>query len=210
MSERGQGRGEDPVDVDAAWAEIVARWEQPPGSRPAGERGSSAGDGARPVVEDQQAPPEAAPAAEDGSAADAAAEGTPDADAAAEQVSDPPAADEATPEPAPAPTPAPRGWADDAVAGDRRPTPREPEPEPEDHFVPPPLPPTPPVTPLVRAAWVGALGGPALLLVCALVWRDAPTLVVVAGVAAFVAGFAVLVSRLPRSRDEDGDDGAVV
>ena len=52
------------------------------------------------------------------------------------------------------------------------------------------------------------MAGPAVLLLCALVWRDAPALVVAAAVVAFVAGFGVLVARLPRSHDDD--DGAVV
>lgn len=60
------------------------------------------------------------------------------------------------------------------------------------------------------AAWAAVVGAPLFLLVVALAWRDVPQLVTAATAAVFVAGFATLVVRLPRSRDEDDDDGAVV
>lgn len=200
----GPSRRSD-VDVEAAWADIVARWGDVPDAaaevrrppRPSGRDGGAPG---RRVVR------------EPGTPAPGAGPGTPGL----------PGPQDVPPGPPPAPGargdgPArPSLGADDDVVGweDRPagPTPDERPPvvpEDEGHYEPPPLAPAPPADRVTRLAWVGALAGPALLLLCALVWRDAPTLVVLAAVAAFVAGFAVLVSRLPRSRDDD-DDGAVV
>ena len=60
------------------------------------------------------------------------------------------------------------------------------------------------------AAWAAVVGAPLFLLVVALAWRDVPQLITDATAAVFVAGFATLVVRLPGSRDDDDDDGAVV
>lgn len=64
--------------------------------------------------------------------------------------------------------------------------------------------------PVAVLAWCGALGGPVALLACALVWRTVPGYVIVLLVAAFIAGVGTLIMRLPRSKDDDGDDGARV
>lgn len=80
-----------------------------------------------------------------------------------------------------------------------------------DAFVPPdpPLPPRGDV--ISTLAWAGVLIGPAFLLLAVLVWRDdAPQMLVLAAVAAFIGGFVTLVARMPRHRDDDDDDGAVV
>ncbi|MEJ5945124.1 hypothetical protein WDZ17_07410 [Pseudokineococcus basanitobsidens] len=220
MSGRGTG-GEEPVDVDAAWAEIVARWEDPTGARPARERGPTPDD---PAAGRSRAPgpPAEQPPGTEPSGTEPPATEPPRTDGPPPPAAPGPGAERPGPPagpPAPRPdgrgTGTPRGWADgdaDGPAGAWRPgaVPDAGRPDEEEHYVPPPPAPAPPVGGLVRAAWVGALGGPALLLVCALVWRGAPTPVVVAAVVAFVAGFAVLVSRLPRSRDDGDDDGAVV
>ncbi|WP_432546705.1 hypothetical protein, partial [Kineococcus sp. SYSU DK004] len=60
------------------------------------------------------------------------------------------------------------------------------------------------------AAWAAVVGAPLFLLVVALTSRGVPTLVTVLTALVFVGGFATLVVRLPRSRDDDEDDGAVV
>lgn len=62
--------------------------------------------------------------------------------------------------------------------------------------------------PVAVLAWCGALGGPVALLVCALVWRSVPGYAIVLLIAAFVGGVGTLIMRLPRSKDDDGDDGA--
>ncbi len=98
-----------------------------------------------------------------------------------------------------------------------RPEPRpETDPEPgyprelDEHYEPPEPPPLPRGDTLSRAAWAGVLGGPAVLLLAAVVGGTLPSWMVVAALAAFVAGFVTLVARMPAERDDDGDDGAVV
>ncbi len=80
----------------------------------------------------------------------------------------------------------------------------------EDRFIPPEPPPLPRGDLIGRVAWACVLGGPLFLLVAAMVWRDAPQLLVLGAVGAFIGGFVTLVLRLPQHRDDDGDDGAVV
>ncbi len=79
----------------------------------------------------------------------------------------------------------------------------------DEHFVPDEPPSLRPTDPVSALAWLGALGGPLFLLVAALAWRTAPSVLIGAAVLAFVAGFVTLVVRMPDER-EDTDDGAVV
>ena len=82
----------------------------------------------------------------------------------------------------------------------------------EGHFVPPEPPPLPEVEPITRMAWIGVVGGPALLLVAAVLgWELAGPIALVA-VGAFVAGFGTLVTRMKDRPPTDlgGDDGAVL
>ncbi|WP_125611360.1 hypothetical protein [Specibacter cremeus] len=80
----------------------------------------------------------------------------------------------------------------------------------EGEFVPPDPPSLANADPAIVAAWVGAAGGPVFLFLAALFWRDIPLLAVAAIIIAFIGSAAYLVYRLPKSRDDDGDDGAVV
>lgn len=75
-------------------------------------------------------------------------------------------------------------------------------------FEPPEPPPLPrPRDAVARFAWAAVVGGPALVIVAnVLAWDKVLAGV---GVAATIAGFAVLVARM-RDRDDDGGDGAVV
>jgi hypothetical protein len=79
-----------------------------------------------------------------------------------------------------------------------------------EHYVPPPPPPIPRGDAVSRAAWAGALGGPGLLMVAAILGVDLPSWVVGLCVASFVGGFATLVLRLRGHDPHDPDDGAVV
>ncbi len=81
---------------------------------------------------------------------------------------------------------------------------------PDAPFVPPPPPPLPPTTADRRAAWVGAIGAPALLLVSLLLGIALPTVALLALVAAFIGGFVYLVWKMPREPRDPGDDGARV
>ncbi|KQX64429.1 hypothetical protein [Angustibacter sp. Root456] len=95
-----------------------------------------------------------------------------------------------------APTPGPRDW-ELAEAGD-------------DHYQPPEPPPLPRTDLFTGLAWAGVLLGPVFLLCAGLFWRDTSRLWLGLAALAFIAGFAVLVLRLPPTRDDGDDDGAVV
>lgn len=83
--------------------------------------------------------------------------------------------------------------------------------EAESHFVPP----DPPLVlgrdPLLTMAWSLVAGVPLVLLVLLVVARPFPVVVAQVGGAAFLAGLAVLLWRMPHRRDEDdAGPGAVV
>ncbi|MFE2722975.1 hypothetical protein [Kitasatospora sp. NPDC059327] len=83
----------------------------------------------------------------------------------------------------------------------------------EGHFVPPEPPPLPAGDVTARFAWLAVLGGPALLLFDAVVWREVSGWPAWVGVTAFLGGFVTLVARM-KERDEDEPEdphgGAVV
>ncbi|KQN95658.1 hypothetical protein ASF21_15770 [Arthrobacter sp. Leaf234] len=83
------------------------------------------------------------------------------------------------------------------------------EPEEDDGFTPDEPPPLGSGDPLTVLAWVGAAGGPVLLLLFAMFWQDAPLAATLAVLALFLAGAGYLVTKLPKHRDI-GDDGAEV
>ena len=76
--------------------------------------------------------------------------------------------------------------------------------ESEGEFVPPEPPPFSTGEPLVVLAWIGALGGPLLLLLFAMFWRGAPVPVILGVIALFGAAAAYLLFRLPQHHDDDG------
>ncbi|WP_298803907.1 hypothetical protein [uncultured Pseudokineococcus sp.] len=213
------GRGEDPVDVDAAWADIVARWGEP-AAEPGHPRGGPRPDQPRTDRPGTDQPRTERPGTDrPGTDGPGPAEPRPDVGDAAD----------ARPDPDPGPTtpqasggPVARGWDDVPLRAPGEDDPWRsapvgsgdgqgrgaPDRDGEEHYTPPEPVPGPPTPLVTRLAWAGAVAGPAVLLLCALVWRDAPALVVAAAVVAFVGGFGVLVARLPRSHDDD--DGAVV
>ncbi len=83
----------------------------------------------------------------------------------------------------------------------------------EEHFVPPTPPPLPKLDPVTKGAWLALFGGPGYLVLATAAGWSIPGLAAFCAVAAFVAGFAVLVLRMhePDSgRSDDNDDGAVV
>ncbi|WP_112240376.1 hypothetical protein [Kribbella monticola] len=83
--------------------------------------------------------------------------------------------------------------------------------DPHDHYVPPEPPRGPRLDWISRAAWLGLLGGPALLILAALFDFGTGRITTLA-VVGFIAGFLTLVirmkDRLPP--DDTPDDGAVV
>ncbi|GAB7191191.1 hypothetical protein NUM3379_18980 [Kineococcus sp. NUM-3379] len=180
--DHGNDHGGD-LDVDAVFADIVSHWEQPAPAPTAPEDGAEARAEAPGDAEDT-APEERRPAGE-----------LPPARIVRPL---PPAPVESDLRRPPAPV----------VPPGSRPDETDLDSEPEG-FVPPEPPPLP--RDLVGwAAWAGVLGGPAVLLLATLVRGSVPGIVAALAVAAFVAGFATLVARLPKNRDDEDDDGAVV
>jgi hypothetical protein len=83
----------------------------------------------------------------------------------------------------------------------------------DDHFIPPPPPPLPKLDPMAKGAWVALFGGPGYLVVATGAGWTVPGFAAFCAVAAFVAGFAILVLRMNEpgpGGPDDGDDGAVV
>lgn len=198
-----------PLDVDARFADIVARFDEGVGER----RGDAHG------VESSGAdtPPDLPrrPGAAAGSTAAPAPEPTPDT----------------PPEPTPEPAADTRDHARDAAQGRAQDAESARDHEVFDaervarinreveaavhgadggHYVPPEPEPFPTTTPLNRLAWAAVLGGPLLLLLFATLWQSAPQWLVGAIVVAVVVGFGRLVWLLPRSGEERYDDGAQV
>ncbi|TCM50433.1 hypothetical protein [Kribbella sp. VKM Ac-2568] len=83
--------------------------------------------------------------------------------------------------------------------------------DPHDHYVPPEPPRGPKLDWISRAAWLGLLGGPVLLILAALLDFGTGRITTIA-VVGFIAGFLTLVirmkDRLPP--DDTPDDGAIV
>jgi hypothetical protein len=90
-----------------------------------------------------------------------------------------------------------------------RPTPDEPG---DEDFVPPEPPPMPVLSPAAKGAWVALFCGPGYLLVATIAGWTVPGWAAFLAVAAFVGGFAVLVTQMGDRppRDSGPDDGAVV
>jgi hypothetical protein len=170
----------DPLDVDRAFAAIVAGWadDAGAGSWPEEENLSPA---TRRVADE---PDDAKPDRDDVPPADPA-----DPVDLAEPV-------DLAGGPATGPLLPPIG----------RPEPREIELE---EFVPPEPPPIPRGDAFTMLAWAGVIIGPIFLLTAVIAWRTAPQVLVLTAISGFVGGFIVLVSRMPKHRDDD-DDGAVV
>jgi len=81
----------------------------------------------------------------------------------------------------------------------------------EGHFVPPELPPAPPVETRRKLAWAGLFGFPLLMLVAVVLGWEPSSLLMKVLVCWFVGGFGFLVATMPRTRGGDGpDNGAVV
>jgi hypothetical protein len=82
----------------------------------------------------------------------------------------------------------------------------------DEHYVPPPPPPLPHLDSVAKGAWTALFGGPGYLLVATLIGWTVPGWAALLAIAAFVAGFVVLVLRLGDgpSRGSGPDNGAVL
>jgi hypothetical protein len=171
------------ADLDAAFAQIIAGWDEPP----------AAGLAPWPASED-------APSADRAESDDTDPSGRAQPSTSMEQIRY--VRDHGLPTPddpqpvEPSALSGPRDWELAAEA--------------EGHFEPPDPPFTARVDTVGQLAWAGVLLGPAFLLFAALFWRDVGRLWLAIAAVAFVGGFVALVLRLPQSRDDDEDDGAVV
>ncbi|MGK5729875.1 hypothetical protein [Streptomyces sp. URMC 124] len=188
MAERDAGRDEsrDPLDEDAAWAELVAAYGEQPD--PATGRWPATGDDI-PAGDGKDAPEEEAPA-----------KGAPSSPEPSPAREEPPGSfivyapgvgprDWSSPE-------APEAGAENAEDGDD-----------EGHFVPPEPPPLPTGDVTARFAWIAVLGGPLLLLIMVLLQQPLTWWVTTIGVGGFLGGFATLVLRMKDGDDEDDDPG---
>ncbi|PPK95281.1 hypothetical protein CLV92_106102 [Kineococcus xinjiangensis] len=205
------------LDVEAVFAEIVSHWDEQADRRRSGS--SPAPHDA--TVEDRPHPPLDEDPGHAGAtpAGEAPGEGTtgpaggahpapPESSSARPVPPLPPAPLEpaARDRPLPPPAHASRARHDDDEA---RAAARDEALLGEEGFVPPEPPPLPRDV-ITWLAWGGVLGGPAVLLIATLVRQRLSGIIAALAVAAFVAGFATLVARLPERRDDDDDDGAVV
>ncbi|GAA1934769.1 hypothetical protein GCM10009716_47290 [Streptomyces sodiiphilus] len=192
MTERDQGRGDgrDPIDEEAAWAQIVAgygaRPAEPPGVWPRAEEVDRTDTVDRPAEREETDRPAVPPEAG----------GRPEGDTLTKPGSGP--LDDSSPSGQWSGT-GPRDWA--------------PEEEDEGHFVPPEPPPLPETDMTTKMAWLGAVGGPLLLVLTVLFQQDMTWWIVTLGVGGFLGGFATLVARMRDGRDDEWTDpgsGAVV
>jgi hypothetical protein len=80
--------------------------------------------------------------------------------------------------------------------------------EPDDTFVPPPLPPAPDIAPDRRFAWLGLVTPPLLFIVTSLLSYPLPAVVNGILVVVFVGSFGYLVATMSREPRDPDDDGA--
>ncbi len=175
----------DVSDEEAAWRDLIAYY-----SMPAAEGGAP-----WPVCEDVSGRPWPSPA---------------DPGASGEQT-DPGAAVpplSGWPDPVPGVIPAP------PVARVIRPATPAPVPpaEEDDHYLPPTPPPLPRLDPVSKGAWTALFAGPGYLLLAVLLGWVVPGWAAFCAIAAFVGGFAILITRMSDRPPTDSgpDNGAVV
>jgi len=181
----GDGSGSE--GDEAAWLDLIARYDAP---------GPDAGAGAPwPEREDLAGPVHVTPA-------DTLPDTTAAPDGPVPDASAFPPARLADPLPGPAVFGPGKGPRD-------APIPDDPE---DEHYIPPPAPPLPKLEPVTKGAWLALFGGPLYLIIATAAGWTVSGLAAFLAVAAFVGGFAVLVLRMDSGppKDRGPDDGAVV
>jgi hypothetical protein len=199
-------------EEDAAWLDLIARYEAPAAGQTWPERENLAEPGAATseasIPDASQVRTPKAPGSPEG----------PQAKARPVPVDPPFNADLTAPDlpgpDLPGPDLAAPDLAAPELAGPDRPAPgARPAPETqEEHYFPPPPPPLPKLDPVTKGAWAALFGGPAYLLIATAVGWTVPAVAAFFAIGAFVGGFAILVMRMgDEPRDGNGpDDGAVV
>ena len=200
MSGPGDVDGEVSGD-EAAWRDLVARFESSPSqateTAPWPAREDLAAE-RQPTAADQS-PGTGSPATES-PATGAPAAGFPAAGLPAAGPADIPAAGGHGP---------PDGTRIIRFAGDPRAyTPPE---EDDERYKPEPLPPPARMDAVSKGAWVALIGGPGYLLLGTLLQWTISGTEALAAIAAFIAGFVILVVKMgDRPPRDDNDDGAVL
>ncbi|MFJ5800397.1 hypothetical protein [Streptomyces decoyicus] len=204
MPERSPRDPRDPLDEEAAWAEIVAGYGDQPSFAAgdgAGKDEPAGGDGPKDTEQDE------AGDSKDG-----------DNKAGDDKAGDSKAGDrkagDGKEEPARpgsfvvfAPGVGPRNWTAAEASDDDF------DETDEGHFTPPEPPPLPEADVTTKFAWLAVIGGPMLLVAMMLLQQPVTWWITVLGIGGFLGGFATLVARMKKD-DEDDDDlpgsGAVV
>jgi hypothetical protein len=192
----GDGSGSE--GDEAAWLDLIARYDAPTPAEGAGSPW--------PEREDLAGSVHATPA-------DALPDTTPAPDGPATDVATFPPARLTGPGGTPGGSAAPGGTGPGPIGPGRgprdAPIPDNPE---DEHYIPPPAPPLPKLEPVTKGAWLALLGGPLYLVIAYVANWTVSSLAAFLAVAAFVGGFAVLVLRMDSGppKDRGPDDGAVV
>ena len=204
-------------EEDAAWLDLIARFEAPAAGQTWPERENLAEPGTAPseasIPDASQVRTPKAPERPD--EPQAKARPVPvdppfNADLTAPDLTAP---DLAAPDLAAPDRTAPDRTGPDRTGPDRTAPEARPAPEmQEEHYFPPPPPPLPKLDPVTKGAWAALFGGPAYLLIATAVGWTVPAVAAFFAIGAFVGGFAILVMRMgDEPRDGNGpDDGAVV
>ena len=199
-------------EEDAAWLDLIARYEAPAAGQTWPERENLAEPGAATseasIPDASQVRTSKAPGSPEGPQAKARpvpVDPPFNADLTAPDLTAP---DLAAPDRAAPDRARPDRAGPDRTAPEARPAPEMQE----EHYFPPPPPPLPKLDPVTKGAWAALFGGPAYLLIATAVGWTVPAVAAFFAIGAFVGGFAVLVMRMgDEPRDGDGpDDGAVV
>ncbi|UGY90913.1 hypothetical protein [Streptomyces gobiensis] len=213
--EHDRGDGREPLDEEAAWAQIVAAYgeepPEPPGVWPKG--GPEEPREPKKSRESRGSEEERTEPAETGAdEADAKPEPEPDGDIltkpGAEREREPDGDEESAPEADKGDKPPHSLTVYAAGTGPRDWEPPEP-PEDEDRFIPPEPPPLPQTDAVTKFAWLAVLGGPALLFGTVLFQQEMTWWITTLGIGGFLGGFGTLIARMRDDRDDDdfGDPG---
>ncbi|WP_406860466.1 hypothetical protein ABZO31_08380 [Streptomyces sp. HUAS MG47] len=239
----GGEREPQPIDEEAAWAAIVAGYGEEPADPPGAKPFRPVEDLALPAYEEEsaEAPADAEASAdgdedsdeedEDSEDSDDSEDGDepsdededeneneddgPDGDRAEAGPAKPPLGSSIVFAPGVGPAPGPRDYA--LADPDEEPVTRSRKSSGDDdegHFVPPEPPPLPEADATTKFAWLGAIGGPVLMLLAVLFRWEMTWWLTTVCVAGFLGGFATLVARMQHDDDDDDHDdpgrGAVV
>lgn len=220
----------EPLDEDAAWAEIVAAYDEEtaepeplrrlaegraaggPGEPAGGDVRGATGAAGRDEAEQTEGTEEAAPDRASPGASDPSGGSEAPGTEGGDGRSGPAATDPGPPRRFGPDTPVNSVLVFSAGDGPRDWEAAEPD-EDDDHFVPPEPPPLPPTDLTTKMAWTGAIGGPLLLIGAVLFQQPITWWMWTLGIGGFLGGFVTLIARMGDD-DEDGFDdpgrGAVV